>query len=173
MPRLRQNNNWFVQKNTNALPPALLVDNYEFITNDKQILQRIFSQSFNPEKTVIIEKPVQLKNNIADSGHESVSIKKYSENNILLNSSTETTRILLLLDNYYPGWKAYVDNKETEIFRTDYTFRGIILPKGNHTVIFTYQPDSVRYGIYISVIAAIIYFLCLILVFKSMFYKRP
>jgi uncharacterized membrane protein YfhO len=40
------------------------------------------------------------------------------------------------------GWKAYVDGNETEIYRTNHNFRGIIVPEGKHKVEFIYLPDS-------------------------------
>ena len=43
---------------------------------------------------------------------------------------------LVLTDSYYPTWQASIDGKETKIYLTDYNFRGIIVPKGEHTVEF-------------------------------------
>jgi uncharacterized membrane protein YfhO len=40
---------------------------------------------------------------------------------------------------YDPGWKAYVDSIPTPIYRTNYLFQGILVPKGDHTVVVQYQ----------------------------------
>ena len=43
---------------------------------------------------------------------------------------------LVLTDSYYPTWHAAVDGVEEKIYRTDYNFRGIIIPAGKHKVEF-------------------------------------
>jgi uncharacterized membrane protein YfhO len=53
----------------------------------------------------------------------------------------------LLLDTYFPGWKATVDGRTTPIYRADYNFRAVSLPEGAHTVTFTYRPLSFRLGL--------------------------
>ncbi len=63
--------------------------------------------------------------------------------------------MLFLSDNYYPGWKAYVDNKETKIYRANYTFRSIYLPSGNHSVAFKYNPLSFKIGSVVSLLSFI------------------
>src|SRR3989344_832794 len=66
---------------------------------------------------------------------------------------TDKPQMLFLSDNYYPGWKAYIDDKETKIFRANYTFRAIYLPEGSHLVKFVYQPLSFKVGVVISFLA--------------------
>ncbi|MDP4196032.1 MAG: YfhO family protein, partial [Bacteroidota bacterium] len=60
---------------------------------------------------------------------------------------------LFLGDTYYPkGWKAYVDGKETKIYRTNHAFRGIVVPKGDHKVEFVYAPVSFAVTKYVALI---------------------
>jgi uncharacterized membrane protein YfhO len=59
----------------------------------------------------------------------------------------------LLLDTYYPGWKAYVDEMPAPIYRADYNFRAVSLPAGRSVVRFSYAPWSFRLGILLSVVA--------------------
>ena len=124
-----QDNNWAIVLNDKALPFSFTVSKFEIISNQKNILPRLFNSTFNPSNTVILEeKP-----------------------NMLL-----TDQLLVSTENYYPGWKAYVDNKETKIFRANYTFRAIVLPKGKHDIKFKYQPESLKIGITISLSSLII-----------------
>ncbi len=61
---------------------------------------------------------------------------------------------LTLSEVYYPhGWKAYIDGKETEIFKTNYILRGIQVPSGNHKVEFVFEPKEFTFGIYASSIS--------------------
>jgi len=49
-------------------------------------------------------------------------------------------RILTFLDAWYPGWLAYVDDKEVPILRADEQFKAVVLPAGTHEVRFVFKP---------------------------------
>jgi uncharacterized membrane protein YfhO len=51
-----------------------------------------------------------------------------------------------LSEVYYPGWEAYVDGDRTPIERVNYTFRGILVPAGEHRVEFRFRPSTLRLG---------------------------
>jgi len=56
-------------------------------------------------------------------------------------------------DAYYPGWRASIDGKDTELFRADYSIRGVMVPAGGHVVEFNYKPRSVYVGAAISILS--------------------
>jgi hypothetical protein len=64
--------------------------------------------------------------------------------------------LLLVLDPIWPGWVAAVDGKITEIFRANYLFRAVAMPPGDHRVDMVYRPPSVRFGLVITLLAAIL-----------------
>ena len=63
--------------------------------------------------------------------------------------------LLVLTDVHFPGWKAWVDGRETEIERVDYLLRGVPVPAGAHRVELRYEPASWRAGSIVSVLAAL------------------
>jgi hypothetical protein len=143
------NNNRYIQKNIRALPHAFIVDKQQIQTDKQQILTTLFSPAFNPISQVVLEKDPKLLSapkNLQSATH----ILQYKENNIQIQTQTNKAAILVLLDNYYPGWKASIDGAPTEIYRADYTFRAVKIPQGNHKVDFTYQPFPAILGLTIS-----------------------
>jgi hypothetical protein len=75
-----------------------------------------------------------------------VEIISESNNGLGLQVKAAENALLVLSDTYYPGWKAFVDGKETKIYRADYTFRAIPLNAGTHRVEFVYDPMSIKLG---------------------------
>ena len=69
-----------------------------------------------------------------------------------LRTITSAPALLVLRDTYYRGWRAAVDGVEVPIWRTDYLFRGVEVPAGEHTVRFEFRPLSFRIGLVISVL---------------------
>ncbi|HYA93797.1 MAG TPA: YfhO family protein, partial [Thermodesulfobacteriota bacterium] len=77
---------------------------------------------------------------------QKVQILSESNNRLDLRVSAVENSLLVLSDTHYPGWKAFVDGKETKIYRADYTFRAIPLSAGTHQVEFVYDPLSFKLG---------------------------
>jgi hypothetical protein len=144
-----------IVENTDAVPRATIVTNTVFATNPSTLLSTLFNPDFNPITTVVLEKDPKIAS-ASSTGKGTAAIKQYSENEILIDTQTNTSGILVLSDNYYPGWHAYVDGKITEILRANYSFRAVVIPTGTHKVRFAYEPDSVKIGILVSSISLLL-----------------
>ncbi|OGH10238.1 MAG: hypothetical protein A2152_01000 [Candidatus Levybacteria bacterium RBG_16_35_6] len=71
---------------------------------------------------------------------------------------------LVLSQPFYPGWKAYDNGKLVKIYKVDDILTGIKLEKGSHKLVFKYEPDSYKYGIYLSLLTI---FVLVIIVYKK------
>ncbi|HEU0024048.1 MAG TPA: YfhO family protein [Thermoleophilaceae bacterium] len=60
---------------------------------------------------------------------------------------------LILLDTFYPGWRAEVDGRETRIRPANAAFRAVEVPAGRHEVRFSYRPASVYAGLALTLAA--------------------
>lgn len=72
-----------------------------------------------------------------------------------IDATLSSSGLLVLRDNAFPGWRAYVDGHESPIYRVDYTFRGVRLSAGSHHVVFAYEPASFWWGAAISLAAVV------------------
>ena len=99
--------------------------------NKKEAIELLMNESFDPKKEAVVEE--KLTQDITTGETE---ILEYSQNKIRLQTRNEGDGFLLLTDNYYPSWKVKIDNKKSEIYITDFSFRGVFVPKGEHIVEF-------------------------------------
>ncbi len=90
-----------------------------------------------------------------EEGHGEAVINKYTPNRIEISTNANSTTILVLSDVYYPGWKAYVDGKESPVLACNSILRGVPLEKGQHSIILEYSPMSYKIGLIISGLTAI------------------
>lgn len=126
-------------RNNEALSRARLYYDYEVITEKEKILSRIFQKEFDIRKKIILEENLSTEIPKTLNPRGSVLIKKYSSDSIDLDIFSSQEALLFLSDNYYPSWKAYINGKETRVYRANYTFRAILIPKGDSRVRFSYS----------------------------------
>ncbi|MFT5291782.1 MAG: hypothetical protein ACI8PQ_002441 [Planctomycetota bacterium] len=66
-----------------------------------------------------------------------------------------TGGLLVVHDQWYPGWQATVDGESVDILRADHAFRGVVLTDGDHLVRMEYHPSSARIGFLISLLSLV------------------
>lgn len=141
--KIYEDDKYELYKNTLSLPQANLFFDYEVMTKDKDILSKFYSEKFDYRNKIILEEDPKITK---QGGLGMSSIKSYLPNFIEINTQSSSSSLLFLADNYYPGWVAAVDGKPAKIYRANYTFRAIVVPKGSHTVQFRYAPKSLEIG---------------------------
>jgi len=115
------------------------------------------------EESLPIEQAKELENSQIDE-NSSVEIISYESEKVIIKSKHSTAAFLVLTDSFYPGWNAHIDGDETKIYRADGVVRAVYVPAGEHTIEFSYMPNSLLIGLFISLISAIC--LCFILIKK-------
>ena len=151
----------FINENKDAFPRAYLV--HDFITVPENTAQDFLVKNteFDLRNSVILESMSEFKlNNLKSTTYDSdfVKILEFNENNIRVNTFSESNAILILTDVFYPGWNVLIDGEPSEILRANGLVRAVIIPDGNHIVEFNYVPNSFWFGVVISIITAVILF---------------
>ena len=133
-------------ENPGALPRAFFVDTAVVAANEHEVFAGLNASSFNPARTAILQKPLSQAIMPPDSTRD-VKVDVYQSRKILIKTRNSTTSLLVLSEVYYPaGWKAFIDGSETEIYRTNYILRSVVVPAGNHEVLFTFDPPMYNAG---------------------------
>jgi uncharacterized membrane protein YfhO len=89
-------------------------------------------------------------------GRGEVKIVEYEANRVVIETATDQAGFLFLSDTDYPGWKAHVDGQEETVYRADYPFRAVLVPPGQHTVEFTFDPVAFKVGLAVALTTAAI-----------------
>ena len=63
---------------------------------------------------------------------------------------------LVLNDSYFPGWKATVAGRLEPIRQANFAFRAVLVPAGQHTVQFVFDPIIWKVGLGISGVTLLI-----------------
>jgi len=141
-------------KNTQAMPRAKMFYDFEIVPSKQERIKKLYAPAFDYKNTLVLEEKVSLSPG-AESKN-SVDITSYTPNKLAVRVKTEKPGMLFLSDPYYIGWNASIDGKDTKIYYADHAFRAILVPKGVHTVLFTYIPWSFYLGVAVSVFTVVI-----------------
>ena len=86
-----------------------------------------------------------------------ISLKKYDVTELTYESKTNKKQFAVFSEIFYKdGWNAYVDGQLIPHYRVNYVLRGMIVPGGNHTITFKFEPKVIQKGGLISLISYII-----------------
>jgi uncharacterized membrane protein YfhO len=123
-----------VYENKQALPRTFFVSNILLASSKQQAINDIFnSENFINKLAVVEGTQSNFKTNWSLG---QADITSYESNKVDIQTDNKGEGFLVLTDSYYPTWHAKIDGKETRIYLTDYNFRGIIVPKGEHSIEF-------------------------------------
>jgi hypothetical protein len=79
-----------------------------------------------------------------------VHVTHRGANRVEMDVSADTPGKLTVAQTYYPGWKAYVGGKETPVERNEQIFQQVDMPAGEHNVVLSFEPGSVRAGYWLA-----------------------
>lgn len=158
-----------ILENTQSLPRIYLTKNAIKASN-QQTLKLLLDDNF-PVKETSITDEFEFINSSRETLNADLEYKPLTNSYVIIKSTSNIDAYLVVLDSFYPGWKALIDGTQSKIYRTNYNFRGILLPKGNHTVEFIYTPDSLKYGAMISGVSLFLILLFLTFPFFKKFYN--
>ncbi len=151
--RLVAENAWVrVYENTAVWPWAFFPASARTERDPAQVLATVTAPGFDGRRTALVEGELPPLGPPAAS--DSVELLERQANRISVRTSTSSARLLLTSEMYFAGWRATIDGATASILRTNYLFRGVVVPAGEHRVVFVYAPVSAQVGVAVSLLAA-------------------
>jgi hypothetical protein len=127
-------------KNTIALPRAYAILRLKSANSADELMKDIFSFQLNPWQEAALS-PEDLKEIGSDNFFPGeVKISEERPDRITISADFKGRGFVVLADQYYPGWKAYIDGTPSKIYKTNGVLRGVIVPGGEHSIVFVYVP---------------------------------
>ncbi len=145
-----------VQMNPGALGNAWPVNSYRIVENANEEIDAL--NGFNPAAEAIIDKRfesyVSGKTFAMDTA-AAITLASYHPNRLSYIYRASTEQLVVFSDIYYEkGWKSFVDGEEVPHFRVNYILRGMVLPAGEHTIEFKFEPRSYFTGKKIAAVSS-------------------
>ena len=113
--------------------------------------------------------PIKVKQYDVIGGQGKITPSKLKNSSRTYIIDAKTSVQMVDYTFYFPGWKAYIDDKQTMIQFQDANYRGLIeynVPPGRHSVTLRFEDTLVRFLAKLASILSIFSFLTL-LIFRN------
>ncbi len=139
-----------VLKNNDSLPKVWLTTKYDVITDPSILMSELTHRDKSKKDVVFLDTGPQIT---VQSLPFDYILHNYSElpNKISFDLTTSEDALAFISESFDPGWRAYIDDKETQIQKGNFLFQVISVPKGEHSVRFIYDPQSFRMGLSLGI----------------------
>ncbi|MFQ5445055.1 MAG: YfhO family protein, partial [Nitrospinales bacterium] len=82
-------------------------------------------------------------------GGDTLQVIREETNRVILDVEKTTPGMLVVSENYYPGWQSRIDGKETPVYPVNLIMKGVKVPAGKHRIEFEFIPT--RFFTYLTV----------------------
>jgi len=129
-------------ENLRVMPRFFLVRDVQPVASLAEARSLIDSGTIDFRRMAITEQAIVLPAGnpprVVDT--DEVKVYRYQPDSLVLSIRSGAPAFLVLSENYYPGWKAWLDEAPAAIYRTDIAFRGVAIPPGEHVVRMEFRP---------------------------------
>jgi hypothetical protein len=136
------------------------------IVPDTHALATLVDPSFDFRREILLTEGLPARKAPADSAGES-RVVSYRPDRVQLDVSARRAALVVLLDSFDPGWKAWVDGEPARILRANVAFRAVPVPAGVHRVEMRYRPRALFLGMAISALTAALALVAVALVVRG------
>lgn len=87
----------------------------------------------------------------------SITLTDYKPDQLKYAFKSTSKELVVFSEIYYPdgtSWKAFIDGKPADHFRANYVLRAMIVPAGEHTIEFKFEPAYYKTGSTISLVSS-------------------
>jgi hypothetical protein len=138
-----------------AYPRASVVYAAETIADDAAAIERILDPAFDLRNTVVSSDAGGLPPDLpttAPRAAQAAQIVDEGSQRVVVRATAQAPAVLVLTDQYDPGWEARVDGVVTSIVRVNTILRGVPLAPGEHEVVFEFRPPALWIGAALSLL---------------------
>lgn len=133
-----------VYQNPTAYPRAYFARRV-LVTDPETALDAMLNVSHDLRQQSFVEHQIEDISGAADQSG-TATIERDAAEEVWVRTESSSPALLVLSDRYDPNWQVEIDGSPATMLRTNYLFRGVVVPAGEHLVRWSYRPASFRFG---------------------------
>lgn len=137
---------------TDWLPRAFCVGRTRTVGSSDDALREVLTPSFDPEAYAVVEGRIDSP----PQGVGTAEVTSYGANHVEVKIATSAPTFLVVSDLFMEGWEAFLDGEKVPIHKTNFMFRGVSVPAGEHGLRMQYFDPGLALGLKLGVGCAIV-----------------
>lgn len=134
-----------VYLNPRAMPRAWVIHQLHRVENDDQAFTMLENPEFDFRRAGWMRgRPPELEACPGDEGE--VRLLRRDSQAVELEVRMGCRGMVVLSENFFPGWRAWVDGRPAPIHEVYTCLRGVVVERGLHHIRMEYRPRSVAVG---------------------------
>ena len=133
-----------------ALPRAWAARYVEVVGEAQTALAAVAGEAFDPRSQAVVRQDQLGGAPPPTGGAGSVRVVGEGNARVTLEARLSRRSLVVLDDQYLPGWTVAVDGRPAHAVRTNVLLRGVIVPAGTHRIEWSYRVPGLRAGAALS-----------------------
>jgi hypothetical protein len=141
-------------ENELAVPRAYVAQRVRVVGGESEEISVAADPSMDARSDVVVRRD-EVGAEPFPSGADSGAARVISEDNTRVTLRAEASRrsVVVLDDGWAPGWSVEVDGKPARALQANVVLRGVVVPAGEHEIVWRYRVPGLRAGVVLSVLA--------------------
>ncbi|MBI4328101.1 MAG: YfhO family protein [Chloroflexi bacterium] len=119
--------------------PLLIGGQRPIFADDKTAMNAVLQPEFQPRRQLYL--PLAAQSYVTATNETKVAIRnaQFTAHRIEADVEAATEALVSIAQAYYHSWHAYIDGRETRLWRANYAFQAVAVPAGQHKLTLVYQ----------------------------------
>ena len=128
----------YIYENPDVMPRIYFAKNVKYVNAENAFSELLKIKDFH-ELTLIENPKSEIRNSKQILGSKSqIQIEEMKSEFIKIKTKTSQNQWLVYSDANLPTWEAHIDGRKTDIYTANYLFKSVLVPQGEHEIIFKY-----------------------------------
>jgi len=127
----------YLYENQDFLPLVYLAKEVEYLSQNEESNFKVITDNKNDFNQVTFVECSACQDVQNQPGEIKIEESKNGYLKLIVQAAADSW--LIFIQSNLPGWRATIDEQETEIYPANYLFQAILIPAGEHQVIFDYH----------------------------------
>jgi hypothetical protein len=154
------------------LPDVWAVWHYQVLPAAGASLSAVLAPAFDPGQQVVLDQAPALAIPNLPQHAQQIQERRVSPERTVVTATVDQPALLVRSVAAYPGWTVTVDGRPAEMLRADHAIQAVAIPAGRHTVVFSFDPWSIKVGMLLTGITASLLLTALLAVPSAAFLQQ-
>jgi hypothetical protein len=139
-----------ILENEHAAPRALVAHRVHVAHDEREELATVAHPSFDARRDAIV-RSADFDGAAPPSGSDgTVRVVGAQNARVALEAHLDRPGLVVLDDAWARGWTVTVDGRPAHALQTDVVMRGVVVPAGEHRIVWRYEVPGLRIGLLLS-----------------------